>query len=848
MSEVLNRIQEYSLEDIMGQRFGRYAKYIIQDRAIPDVRDGLKPVQRRILYAMYKAHNTYEKSTVKSATTVGDVIGRYHPHGDSSVYGAMVRMSQSWVYAHPLINFQGNNGSVDGDPAAAYRYTEAKLSKISNELLKDLDKDTVVFAPTFDDARMEPTVLPSRFPNLLVNGTTGISAGYATNIPTHNLGEVIDATIKRIDSPNCRLDSILEIVKGPDFPTGGIIEGKDEIRKSYETGKGKFVVKAKYSFEKVKGKESIVITEIPYEVTLTSIVKKIEDIRIDKKIDGIVEARNETGKEGIRIVIDLKPGANKDLIINYLLKNTDMQVNYSVNMVAVVNRRPKQLGILQILDAYIEHQKDVVKRRTKFELATYNKEMHILEGLIKALSILDELIKVIRASKNKADAKINIINKFGFTEEQAEAIVTLQLYRLTNTDVIELENRHKELELLISECNKILADENELMSVIKRELREIKKEFAIPRRTEIKDEITEIKVDKEAMINKDDYVVTLTKAGYIKKMSIKAFNANDEDLPVKDGDYIIGLYKINNINTVLAFTDKGNYLYIPVYEIEETKFKDLGKHVNTIVSLPDDENIISCYPVTTFKTNKIVTIFTKDGACKRANLSDFEVSRYTKPVTMMKIKDSDKVTSAFVSDAKEVLCVTKNGYGLRFNLDEISIVGLKASGVKGIKLTNDELVSAVPIVNEEYITLITNNGNAKRVKLSEIESSNRAKKGTAIIKSPKAKKYDVLKVFNNETKDTIGILSYDKLFEVKTSEIPFFDIKSVGSSISKRELTDSFIFTKFEKVKNEEELTEVENKEVINNEVKTKELKEEKTDEPVYEELTMSDFFDEFKL
>jgi len=844
MDDTLKRIQEYSLEEIMGSRFGRYAKYIIQDRAIPDVRDGLKPVQRRILYAMYKSHNTFEKSTVKSAQTVGDVIGKYHPHGDTSVYDAMVRMSQSWKQRVPYILFQGNNGSIDGDPPAAYRYTEAKLAKISNEMLRDIDKDAVIFAPTFDDSRMEPTVLPARYPNLLVNGTTGISAGYATNIPTHNLGEVIDATIKRIDNPNCRLDTILEIVKGPDFPTGGVIEGKDEIRKAYETGKGKIIVKCKYEFEKNKGKESIVITEVPYEVTLTAIVKKIEDIRIDKKIDGILEARNETGKDGIRIVIDLKPGANKDLILNYLLKNTDMQVSYGINMVAVVNRRPKQLGILPMLDAYIEHQKDVVRRRTKFELAAYMKEMHILEGLIKALSVLDELIKVIRASKNKSDAKINIINKFGFTEAQAEAIVTLQLYKLTNTDVVELQNRHAELKDLIEYANKILAFESELLGVIKQELRSIKKEFATPRLTEIKDEITEIKIDEMAMINKDDYIVTLTKDGYIKKISIKSFNSNNEELPLKDGDYLLGFYKMNNINTLLAFTDKGNYLYVPVYEIDEVKFKDLGKHINTIVSLSDNENIIGCYPVTNFKQNTIITVFTRDGMTKRMKLEDFEVSRFTKPVTLMKVKEGDKVVSVFTEDSEEVLCVTELGFGLRYNIDEIPVLGLKASGVKAIKLTDgDSLVSAVPLVNPDYVTLFTENGTAKRIKLPEIQSYTRAKKGISIIKSPKTKLYNVLKCFNNETKNVFGVVHNDDIKEVKASEISFYDKLSVGGVVSKKEITNVFIFTKLSKVEESSEVSEVKEEKVI------EEIKEEKTEkEVVVENMTMSDFFDEFKL
>ena len=519
MESVIKRIEDYSLEEIMGDRFAKYAKEIIQDRAIPDVRDGLKPVQRRILYAMFKNGNTWDKGYLKCATTVGDVLGKYHPHGDSSVYDAMVRMSQWWKQNHILIDIHGNNGSMDGDPAAAYRYTEARLARISGELLKDLDKNTIAWAPNFDDRLLEPTVLPARFPNLLVNGTNGISAGYATNIPPHNLGEIIDATIKRIDSPNCYLDTILDIVKGPDFPTGGIAEGKQGIIDAFKTGRGRVIVQSKYEFKKEKGKEQIIISEIPFEVNKQNLVTKIEGIRIDKRIDGIAEVRDETDREGLRIVIDLKAGANKDLIMMYLLKNTDLQVSYNYNMVAIVNRTPRTLGILEMLDAYIAHQREVITKRTEFDLAYYQKNYHIVTGLIKAISILDEVIKVIRASKNKGDAKNNLVEKFGFTEEQAEAIVTLQLYRLTNTDIVSLEEECKRYQALIKECEEILNDENKLKNVMKTELREVKKNYAVPRKTEIRESITEIKVDVKEMIPNEKVVVVVTNDGYVKRVS-----------------------------------------------------------------------------------------------------------------------------------------------------------------------------------------------------------------------------------------------------------------------------------------------------------------------------------------
>jgi len=586
--EIIEKINNYALEEIMGERFGRYAKYIIQDRALPDVRDGLKPVQRRILYAMYKDKNFFDKEPRKSAKTVGNVIGNYHPHGDTSVYEAMVRLSQKWKQRSILIDMQGNNGSIDGDGPAAMRYTEARLAKISNILLEDIDKNCIEMALTFDDYSYEPTVLPAYFPNLLVNGATGISAGYATNIPPHNLGEVVDATIKRIDSPNCRLETIMDIVKGPDFPTGGIVEGKETIMKAYETGKGKVIVKSRYEFVKDKnGKEAIVITEIPYDTFKSTIIRKIEEIRIDKKIDGIVEVRDESDKnDELRIVIDLKKGANKDLIINYLLKNTDLQVNYAYNMVAIVNKTPRTLGILDMLDAFIAHNKEVVTKRVEFDLSVAEKKVHIIEGFIKALDILDEVIKVIRKSKNKSDAIDNLVKEFTFTKLQAEAIVMMQLYKLTNTDVTDLKNEFNSLISQIEYFKSILGNEEILLKVIKDKLREIKKEFADPRRTTIKDEISEIKIDELDMVSKDDFIVCISKAGYVKKLSLKVFSANDNEYPtVKESDYIEGFYKVNNLDTILMFTNLGNYLYLPVREINECKFKDVGIHISNIIKV-----------------------------------------------------------------------------------------------------------------------------------------------------------------------------------------------------------------------------------------------------------------------
>src|SRR5574344_1460433 len=592
MEDVISKIHNYSLEEIMGLSFGRYSKYIIQDRALPDVRDGLKPVQRRILYAMYRDRNTYDHGYKKSAKTVGNVMGQYHPHGDSSIYEAMVRMSQWWKSNTPYIDMHGNNGSMDGDSPAAMRYTEARLSKISNELLKDIDKDTVKWAWNYDDTLEEPTVLPAKFPNLLVNGANGISAGYATNIPPHNLGEIIDATIKRIESPNCHTDTILEIVKGPDFPTGAIVEGINGIKDALLTGRGKIIIKSKLEVVKNKGKEQIIISQIPYEVNKALLVKKIDEIRIDKKVEGIIEIRDESDRNGQQIAIDLKNGANTELILNYLYKNTDLMVSYNYNMVAIVNNRPMTLGIIPILDAYITHQKEVITKRTQFDLEVAKKRIHIVEGLIKALSILDKVIATIRKSKNKSEAIENLVKEYDFSFEQAKAIVELQLYRLTNTDVTELEEEMSNLEKIILGLNAILSNENNLKELMKKELINIKKEYAKPRLTEIKNEITEIKIDTTSMISKEDVVVVITKDGYLKRVSTRSYTSSDGDTLVKDGDYVIGIFEMNTMYTLLLFTDAGNYIYIPVHEIPDLKWKELGKHVSNIIKVLPEDNII----------------------------------------------------------------------------------------------------------------------------------------------------------------------------------------------------------------------------------------------------------------
>ncbi|HHT38368.1 MAG TPA: DNA topoisomerase IV subunit A [Mollicutes bacterium] len=831
MKNLIQKIYNYSLEEIMSDRFGKYSKYIIQDRAIPDVRDGLKPVQRRILYAMYKMKLTSDKPYVKSARSVGETMGKYHPHGDSSIYDAMVRMSQSWKNNHILLDMKGNNGSIDGDSAAAARYTEARLSKISNELLRDIDKNTIKWAPNYDDKFLEPTVLPARFPNLLVNGANGISAGYATNIPPHNLGEVIDVVIKLIDDENTTLDEVMKIIKGPDFPTGGIVEGIGGIRDAYKKGKGKIIIKSKTSFETTKGRNQIIITEIPYEVNKALLIKKIDDIRIEKKIEGIAEVRDESDKDGLRIAIDLKKEADSNLILNYLLKNTDLQVSYNFNMVSIVNRRPRLLGIIDMLKAYINHQQEVVINRTTFDLEHAVARLHIVEGFIKALSILDEVIKVIRASKNKSDAENNLVVEFDFTKEQAEAIVTLQLYRLTNTDVTELESEYKKLKIIIKGLTKILEDKDSLMKVIKDELRKVKEEYARPRLTEIKEDVTEIKIDTKALIAKEEVIVVVTKEGYVKRVSKRSYSASEGDTTLKDGDYIIGFYEMSTLDTILLFTDLGNYLYVPVYELPDTKWKELGKHISNIISIKASENIIGSIPVYDFNDNENVTIFTKLGMIKRTKLSDFKVTRYSKPMMAIKLKNNDKVIEISNSDNPNVLLTTYNGYALWYKIDEVPIIGTKGSGVKAITLKDDHVVSGSIFDDSDYLVVITDKGTGKRIHINDLSPASRARKGVQIIREVKTNPHKVLKTFVTNNKSSIGIKNANDIMVYKVSELTIMDRYSTGSSICKKQIADAF------------EIASLQQKEKPTKEKAEKEENVEKQDE--YKQLSLLDVDDD---
>ena len=740
---ITSTILSQSLEDIVGERFGRYSKYIIQDRAIPDVRDGLKPVQRRILYAMYLLKMFSNSPFKKSARICGEVMGKFHPHGDSSIYDALVRMSQTWKMGVTLIEMHGNNGSLDGDSPAAMRYTETRLSKNAEYMLADIDKKTVNFAPNFDDEELEPTVLPAKFPNILVNGSTGISAGYATNIPPHNLCEVIDATIYKIDHPNMNIDDLLLIMHGPDFPTGGIVQGLKGIKEAFETGRGKVIVRSKTLFEEMNkdGQKRIVVTEIPYEVNKGNLVKKIDQLRLDKVVEDILEVRDESDREGLRIAIDLKKGANHEAILTYLFKNTDLQTSYNYNMVAISNRRPMTLGVLDILESYIEHQKEIITNRSNFELEKAKKRIHILEGLIHMVDVLEEVIKEIRQSKGKADAKSRIMNRFGFTDLQAEAIVTLQLYRLSSTDVNALIAEKGELDQKVMYLEMILSNEKELLKVIKSELRDIKGTIGSPRKSVIEEEVSELKVDETHLIPKEDVMVSVTKDGYIKRSSLKSYQASSKN-GIKDGDAVVFTKMLNTLDTLLIFTSQANYFYIPVYKLVDVKWKDLGDHLSSICSLDKakNERVINVMAVSNFNDTTNILCITKNGLIKQLLVKDLEVSRYSKSIRYMKITSDDEVVSVdYTYNPLEVMVVTHNAEVLRFRASEVSLYGTNASGIKSIIIKpNDYVVSAFYTNQTEDVLLFTSRSYVKRMKISEFNLSRRARSGQTAIKFIKA--------------------------------------------------------------------------------------------------------------
>lgn len=801
----MSNIQNMSLEDIMGERFGRYSKYIIQERALPDIRDGLKPVQRRILYSMNKDGNTFDKGYRKSAKSVGNIMGNFHPHGDSSIYDAMVRMSQDWKNREILVEMHGNNGSMDGDPPAAMRYTEARLSEMAGYLLQDIEKDTVPFAWNFDDTEKEPTVLPAAFPNLLVNGATGISAGYATDIPPHNLAEVIDAVIYMIDHPSAKVDKLMEFLPGPDFPTGAIVQGRDEIKKAYETGKGRVVVRSRTEIEKLKGgKEQIVITEIPYEINKAVLVKKIDDVRVNNKVAGIAEVRDESDRDGLRIAIELKKDANTELILNYLFKYTDLQVNYNFNMVAIDNFTPRLVGIVPILTSYIAHRKEIILARSRFDKAKAEKRLHIVEGLIWVISILDEVIALIRASENKADAKENLKVSYDFTEEQAEAIVTLQLYRLTNTDVVVLEEEEAELRERIAMLAAIIGDERTMYNLMKRELRDVKKKFGNPRLSELQDTANTIEIDTASLIVEEETYVSVTRSGYIKRTSPRSFSASTlEEMGKRDDDRLIFVSPAKTTQHLLIFTSLGNVIYRPVHELSDIRWKEIGEHLSqTISNFDTKEEVIYAELLDSFEEGTYFAA-TKLGQIKRVERKEFSPWRTykSKSLKFAKLKnEDDQVIALAPIKLDDVMLVTKNGYALRFNIEEVPVIGAKAAGVKAINLKKDDVLAAAFIANTDSLYILTQRGSLKRMAVADIPVTSRANRGLQVLRELKTKPHRVFAAgpVYDEAADfdlftTEAEASEEQILQVLSNKGTVYEINLVDLSLSERTSNGSFI-------------------------------------------------------
>lgn len=784
------KIIKETLQYIVGERFGRYSKYIIQDRALPDVRDGLKPVQRRILYAMYHEGNLYSKAFRKSAKTVGNVIGNYHPHGDSSVYEAMVRLSQEWKMLEPLVQMHGNNGSIDGDTAAAMRYTEARLSKISELLLTDIDKQTVDFIPNFDDSDTEPTVLPARYPNLLVNGSTGISAGYATDIPPHHLGEVIQATIELIKKTESTTEHLMKFMQGPEFPGGGIVQGKEGIQSAFETGKGKVIVRAKVAHDVKGNKHQLIISEIPYEVNKANLVRQIDEIRANKGIDGILEVRDESDRDGLSIIVELRKDSAVEAIENYLYKNTDLQVNYNYNMVAIYKGQPRLMGIRQILTAYIEHQLDVLTRRTTYDLQKALKRAHIVEGLIHAMSILDNVIRTIRESTSRSDAIDNLMLAYQFTKEQAEAIVQLQLYRLTNTDVQALEQEGFELHEHIKSWQALLDDESLMRQQLIIELKQTMKEFVTPRKTVIQDKIETLDIATEALIAKRMGYVTLTRDGYVKFVSQRAYLANEGKAHGhKPTDFLLATYEVENTDTLLVVTTGGQYLYLPVHIIPELKWKDMGIHLSTLIQYQSTEKIVSTCHVKDIKASQItMLLISKQGFIKRVQVADLAVQRYTKAMKIMKLQTDDEIVTCLLHqpETKEHLIVvaSHDGYINTFDLEEVTVTSGRTQGIRAIKLAAADFVVGMILTHTKGNMMCYSDKNTeKMLKMSDIGVTGRYRKGQKIVKNDKKNPIHLLGI--SEQGQEILLQTAEETLRYKSKDLLISSFDDVGTKIKK---------------------------------------------------------------
>ena len=742
--KIFDRIHEVDLKETMETSYIDYAMSVIAARALPDVRDGLKPVQRRVLYSMVELNNGPDKPHRKCARIVGDTMGKFHPHGDSSIYGALVNMAQDWSTRYPLVDGHGNFGSEDGDGAAAMRYTEARLSKISMEMVRDINKDTVEFIPNFDETEKEPSVLPARYPNLLVNGTSGIAVGMATSIPPHNLAETINAIVKIIDNRvqenrDTEIEEIMEIVKGPDFPTGATILGRKGIEEAYRTGRGKIKTRAVSEIETMdNGKSRIVVTELPYMVNKAKLVEKIASLVKEKRIDGITDLRDESDQEGTRVVIEVRRDANANVILNQLYKHTQLQDSFGVIMLALVNGEPKVLNLLQMLDEYLKHQKDVVTRRTKFELNKAEERAHIIEGLLIALDNIDEVIQIVRNSRTTADAKAKLSERFGLSDAQAQAIVDMRIRQLTGLAREDLENEYKELMEKIAYLKSILADENKLLTVIKEEIEIVRDKFGDDRRTKIS---IEIDMDDEDLIPEEDTVIVMTNLGYIKRMTVDNFKAQNrggkgiKGMQTINDDFMKDMFMVSTHDYILFLTNTGRIYKLKGYEIPEAGRTARGMAIVNLLQLQPGEKISAMVQMREFEDNKYLIMATKNGTIKKTPINAYTNIRKS-GIQAITLREGDELIDVTISDnTHNIMLVTKNGQGIKFRETDVRETGRSAMGVRGIELKgNDEVISMQIDTEGEYILIVSANGMGKRTPFTEFKLQNRGGKGVKCYK------------------------------------------------------------------------------------------------------------------
>lgn len=746
------------IEDEMKNSYIDYAMSVIVGRALPDIRDGLKPVHRRILYSMYKIGLTPEKSFKKSAHVVGDVLAKYHPHGDLAVYDAMVRMAQDFSTRYPLVSGQGNFGSVDGDSAAAMRYTEVKMAKITNELLDGIEKKTIDYNENYDGSLEEPSVLPSRYPNLLVNGSSGIAVGMATNIPPHNLKEVINGVIAYIENPDIEFAELNKIIKGPDFPTGAIILGKEGIKKAYETGRGVIKIRAKSEIEEMKnGKKRIIVTEIPYMVNKARLIEKIADLVRDKKIDGITDLRDESDRKGMRMVIELRKDVNEQVILNQLYKNTQLQDTFGIIFLAIVNGVPKVLNIKEILKEYVLHQENIIKRRTQYDLDRAEKRAHVVEGLRIAISNIDEVIRTIKKAKNPEEARINLMSKFLLSEIQAQAILDMRLHRLTSLETEKLEEEYKDLIKTIKELKAILGDENKILEIIKKEITDIRDKYSDPRRTMIG--MSDENIEMEDLIPEEEVVITISNSGYIKRMNISNYSSQKRGgkgirgMSTKDEDAVVKIFTSSTHHFILFFTNKGKIYRIKGYEVPEHSRIAKGMHMKNLINLDPGEKVTTVIPIKEFSEDYYMIAATKQGMIKKTDLISYNTQRKD-GIAAITLNEGDELVGIELTDGtKNVVMTTKLGFAIRFKESDVRAMGRTAKGVKGINVgKNDEVVSVGIAEDDSSLLVVSNKGNGKRTPLEQYKVQTRGGKGLITFNRNKKKDVEIVgaEILNND--------------------------------------------------------------------------------------------------